>query len=156
MRLIPPAASALTAKFALESFSGLGDSIRTGRGQDGNTHKDGVDIGCIARKEVAAGTTLRERQKRAFFAEHTMNIPFSGWKKKDFARWLRTNYPRPDSAPKDTSWVAEFHFHHPLDVVFEFTTRGVDYEDCLRNLAAELAIYAEEPIVKLEIFIRPR
>ena len=93
MRLIPPTSSALTAKFALESFAGLGDSIRTGRGQDGNTHKDGMEIGCIARKEVAAGTTLRERQKRAFFAEHTMNIPFSGWKKKDFARWLRANYP---------------------------------------------------------------
>jgi hypothetical protein len=158
MRLIPPAASAPTAKFALESFAGLGDSIRTGRGQDGNTHKDGVDIGCIARKEVAAGTTLRERQKRAFFAEHTMNIPFSGWKKKDFARWLRANYPRPDSAPKDTSWLCEFRFHHPGDgnVVFEFTAKGVDYDACLGDLAAEMAIYAEEPLMNWEIFIRPR
>jgi hypothetical protein len=86
------------------------------------------------------------------------NIPFSGWKKKDFARWLRANYPRPDSALKDTCWRFEFRFHHPEDgnVVFEFTARGVDYDACLGDLAAEMAIYAEEPLMNWEIFIRPQ
>lgn len=42
------------------------------------------------------------------------------------------------------------------NVVFEFTAKGVDYDACLGDLAAEMAIYAEEPLMNWEIFIRPR
>jgi len=90
-----------------------------------------------------------------------MGSEFSGWGKKDFVRWLRKHYPAP-SAPEHASWVFVLRFTHPADMllltgegfVFEFTASG-GYEDCIRELAAELADLAEEPFVKLEIRIYP-
>jgi hypothetical protein len=77
-----------------------------------------------------------------------------------FERWLHKHYPRPRGLPRDTLWVFEMRLYlrcvYPRgeEGVFESTATG-DYKYCLFDLAAELADWATEPFIKLEIRIRP-
>lgn len=59
---------------------------------------------------------------------------FSGWTKKDFARWLRENHPK----PKDRWVKLTLHIRHAPKHFSEITMAD-DYETCINELAGELA-----------------
>jgi hypothetical protein len=59
---------------------------------------------------------------------------FVGWDRKDFARWLRTNYPRP-KLPLDTLQLFEIHIHDKIDGYSNGVVAGYGYIACVNGFA---------------------